>query len=826
MKKIKILSLILAVLMLGSTVLLFASCSGEDGDYDISSKVIDVDLSGYALIYGDSQNGGSYTNTFRNQMDLLAKKLAIATGVTFKATSMARADKDASAKEIMVGLTTRPESQAALSEIEGEGFIIKVLSNKIVIVGTNNVFTMMGVNYFADKYLKGTTTSKTLTVNESVNASNIASMVLTDSSKNAKGDEADAYTYVYSSLIGLRPSAYISVSTNPKTSTYEEYEQVMIKNISDQLSKVTKLGNKYFPVETDKETYAKEVLIGRTNRPESVAALNSIEANEFVISTDGQKVVVNAWCEAALRYAGAAYLDLMTEGTVKADGVTRVVIPENFRLTGTAKTEYVMDFPKPEGEGISLYNTMDANDGALQFLYTGSGVNETSYKAYCDKLKAEGYTVYQQTESEGSIFTFFTNKAEDIALYVAFNAFAHQNDFGDYNWTVSKQIDSQVIDVYKYDPCIRIVSSTIEDAQLPNQTLLNEKQSYTKVTDSMITTMPIYSKAVGLSYVVTLEDGRFVVFDGGGVNENGGTEHEILWETLTALYKTFNDGKEPTSQDPIRIAAWVLTHAHWDHYYAFQNLAKKYGSTGKLKVDYMVANIPGEESVYTQNEIAVCMTPEGVKSLQSSIKGGFEYIKVHTGMKFYLANLEIEVLTTWEDLNPIVSNTSNDSNTVLRFTMTNKNAPKAEPVTMIWTGDANRAQSRFMCATYGTALKADMVSVAHHGNAGCEVDFYDMVQPTVIWWPHNADAAARYLNRSNKNEGWQYEVDQFFFYNLASVQYVYTSGVRGGTAGGRDFFTTLVLTKDGPDFDNIFDVVSGQKLDYAPADTINACMKK
>jgi len=828
MKKVKLISLILAVLMLCGTALLFASCSGDGDGIEVSDEVINVDLTGYELVYGDSQRSGSYTNTFRTQMDYLAKNLTNATGVSFKATSMARANKDATVKEILVGLTTRTESQNALAEIEGNGFLIKVVGNKIVILGTSNLFTLMAVNYFTEKYLNVSESSKVLAVNETVQANEVQTLVVVDSTKNTAEDQKNAYTYVHSANLGKRPSAYISISTNPNPPTrpYDEYEHVAIESLSKKMQDISSLGKKFFPVQTDAETAAKEILVGRVNRPESTEALATIAANEFVIATKGEKIVITSWSEAALRHGMAAYGDLMTEGTITEGSNKRVELPVNFRLVGAPKTEYVMDFPKPEGEGISLYNTMDANDNALQFLYTGSGVNAAAYDAYCAKLKSEGYTVYMESESEGSKFAILVNNSENISLYVAFNAFAHQNEFGEYDWTVSKKIDSQAIDVYKYDPCLRIVSSTIDDAHLPAKALL-KPQSYTWMTDSMITTMPIYSKAVGLSYIVTLEDGRFVVFDGGGVNDNGGTEHEILWTTLLSLYRKIrgNDEAQPTAQDPIRIAGWVLTHAHWDHYYAFQQMAKKYGSTGQLKVDYMIANIPGEESVYTLDEIAVCMTPAGVSSLQSSIKGGFEYIKVHTGQKFYLANLEIEVLTTWEDLNPIVPNTSNDSNTVLRFTMTNKNAPNAKPVTQIWTGDANRAQSRFMCATYGPALKADMVSVAHHGNAGCEVEFYDLVSPTVIWWPHNATQVKNYLDPAQKTKGWQYEVDQFFYNEIPTVQYLYASGIVGGSAGSMDHFTTLVLTKDGPDYDNIFDVVSGQKLEYVTGD-VNACMKK
>jgi len=434
-------------------------------------------------------------------------------------------------------------------------------------------------------------------------------------------------------------------------------------------------------------------------------------------------------------------------------------------------------------------------------------------------LKASGYRVYMENHAEGSSFVTFVNETDKIALYVAYNAYAHKNDFTEFNWALSKTKTGDK-NVYRYDPCFRIVSAPLDSACLPEESLLSA-QDYHKVTDSKVTTMPIYGKAVGLSYIVTLEDGRFIVFDGGGVNTDG-TEHDILWSALSKLHEEAY-GTVPTVQNPVRIAAWVLTHAHWDHFYCFQQLAKKYGSTGLLLVDYMIANIPSVESAYTIRSIADDMTPTQMASLQKLIKNGFKYIKVHTGQKFHLANAEIEVITTWEDLNPLVPNNTNDTNTVLRFTLSNKDKPGVK-VTQMWTGDANRWQSRFMCATFGEYLKSDMVSIAHHGNAGCEVEFYAMVAPTTVWWPHNAGSALSYMSPSKKNSDWRHQVDQYLCDDMASVHYIYTSGIKGGSAGGQEYFTTLVLTKDGPDYDNIYNLMTGAKLSYG--DLASSCVKK
>jgi len=835
MKKVKLLSLFLALLMLCGTVTLFASCGGgvTEGILELSENKIDVDVSDYTVVYGESQGANNYTTTFKEQMRFFAEKLSEVTGVKFSANEIKRTRSTAEDKEILIGDTGREESTKALAKIDGNGFIVEVTEKKIVIAGTSSLFTLMGVTYFTERYLDGEG-GKVLSVNETMAANEVGVITLANSTMKNKEAMKDTPAYVYQSGLGTLPGAYAKLST--VNTPDKEYPLEAIDQIQEKLSGISGVQNKLLSEmkRSDAETAEKEILVGLTSREESKKALADITTSEFIIAATDKKVVVNAWSEATLKLATKAYIDIMSEG-YKEVGADKVVeIPQNFRLIGRSEAAWLTDFPRPEGEGISLYNTQDANDGALQYLYTGTGVNRAAYDAYCKTLKSQGFKVYTENEIEGSVFTTFTSAAKDMSLYVAFNAYTHKDEYDSYDWTIIKKIDNKAVgDVYDYDPCIRIVAAPLKTSYLPETTLL-KKQSYTKVTDSRVTTMPLYSGAVGLSYIVTLEDGSFVVFDGGNVADNG-IEHDILWSTLVALHKEIY-GAEPTTTNPVRIAAWVLTHVHGDHYRVFTTMAKKYGSTGLLKMDYMIANTPAPDSCYLWTEETTQMNPDRIKSLQNSFKDGFTYIKVMTGQKFYLANLEIEVLTTWMDLNPLTPANGNNTNTILRFTLSNKDSSKK--VTQMWTGDANRWQSRFVCAMYGDYLKSDMVNIAHHGNAGCEIEFYDKVSPTAVWWPHNATAAQRYITPANKNEGYMYEVDQHIYNDIASVKYVFTSGAKkasGITSLDDGPFTTLVLTKDGPDYDNIYDVMRGNygetdaKIEYyayTDGSLIEACTKK
>ena len=130
MSKVKYLSFLLALLMLCGLVPIFASCAPEkDGIVKRSAKKVEVDLTGYTLVYGDSQRGEEYTATFRDRMNYLADMLSGATGESFAPYTMTRAKTNAADKEILVGLTKRRESQELLSKIKGDGFAIEVMFN-------------------------------------------------------------------------------------------------------------------------------------------------------------------------------------------------------------------------------------------------------------------------------------------------------------------------------------------------------------------------------------------------------------------------------------------------------------------------------------------------------------------------------------------------------------------------------------------------------------------------------------------------------------------------------------------------------------------------
>jgi glyoxylase-like metal-dependent hydrolase (beta-lactamase superfamily II) len=150
------------------------------------------------------------------------------------------------------------------------------------------------------------------------------------------------------------------------------------------------------------------------------------------------------------------------------------------------------------------------------------------------------------------------------------------------------------------EKCIRIVSAPLSNTVLADD--LSEKQSYIKKNETYMATLGITEGNVGMGYVLLLEDGRFIVVDGGNCNctgtdaANTWCDHvALIWNTMLELYKKANND---TTEAPanITVAAWYLTHAHSDHYNAFYKMVKL-AKDGKdniaFDVEYVIANLPG-----------------------------------------------------------------------------------------------------------------------------------------------------------------------------------------------------------------------------------------
>ena len=157
--------------------------------------------------------------------------------------------------------------------------------------------------------------------------------------------------------------------------------------------------------------------------------------------------------------------------------------------------------------------------------------------------------------------------------------------------------------------------------------------------------------------------------------------------------------------EKVRVSCWFMTHNHSDHFGGFMKTIRTYPNVFFIErvVGNLLPPIVDKNSFFS------------VKSVLDEIAimyPGVKYLKMHTGMDFNIANLNIKVLCTHEDLilptkGISFIRDSNDASTVLKLTI--------EDISYLVLGDvATVGESAIIENFTSNELKSDIVQVSHH----------------------------------------------------------------------------------------------------------------
>jgi hypothetical protein len=220
----------------------------------------------------------------------------------------------------------------------------------------------------------------------------------------------------------------------------------------------------------------------------------------------------------------------------------------------------------------------------------------------------------------------------------------------------------------------------------------------------------------GLCFIVELDDGSFIIFDGGYAdNQNDAVIYNFL-------------AHENDREDGILIRAWILTHAHGDHYGAFHAFANS---------DY--ADLVTLMHVY-YSPLSADLADYFGSTLATDVAkfDGASTVVLQTGMAFNLRNLRMEVLMTPNELY-IDGNQAdfNNSSVVVRLV-------DASGYSMIFLADTAAELGDKLVAEYGDALRSDMCQVAHHGYENAKQSLYEAIGVAATA-PTNGDKYVRFL---------------------------------------------------------------------------------
>ena len=477
--------------------------------------------------------------------------------------------------------------------------------------------------------------------------------------------------------------------------------------ISDKLGASPTLTTDYLRVE-DSEKF--EIIVGPTDHPETEALLKTMSYGDYAVRAVGNKIILLAFSEEGYDLAIEHFKTVINNGLNKTDK-TITINTADLNKTETCH-EQLSALPVYEGgKTVTPYDAGRVTATAdCDQIIIGS-TNKEEYTSYVSKLVSSGYTKYSSNEMGGNQFAIYTND----------------------KYTVN-------VGYYKTVKETRILIEP--KGALPTRAEDNKTQ---KVTTANIIMFGNTTETVvhGLGIIMRLEDGRFIVVDGGYSSK----DHDANFISILK-----DQSKEYTNTPTI--AAWIITHTHSDHANLLCNGYESIKNAGVV-VENIILN---ELSTYEVNraiDYDIAMNKPTVYEFPESDYGkenkkiievaapalGANLYKAHVGQEFYISNCKIDVLFTMEGYAPNVCNTQNTTSVVTKMTFTDSASGKVS--TFLSTGDASGFSMKTANTFFGDYLQSDILSVAHHGgntwgddNAMAEA--YKKVNAACLLWPTNA----------------------------------------------------------------------------------------
>lgn len=295
-----------------------------------------------------------------------------------------------------------------------------------------------------------------------------------------------------------------------------------------------------------------------------------------------------------------------------------------------------------------------------------------------------------------------------------------------------------------YNHTLSVITDPMTDRKAPNLA----PETYEKITEPKLTFVDLVSPVAqkegnGLCIIYTLSDGSYIVYDG-GFREDG--------ENLVKILEESNVRDEKP-----RIAAWILTHSHGDHYYAMQEISAKYAD--RVTVEEFVVNARAKAYEHEQYEayLGESFATDALPKFY-----GARLVKPHIGQKLYYRDAVIEILSTQEEILPSHFRWLNETCIVSRVFLGGQS--------IMMPADAELNIDAILPTMYGDALKSDILQQTHHGFSGGSYLFYDLCRPKLAFWTCTPEAFDKYC-QPNYNNGYNYYLRQ-----ITKEHYHYAQG--------------------------------------------------
>ena len=552
-------------------------------------------------------------------------------------------------REILIAATNRDESGASMAKISGLGYRVEFIGEKLLITASNDTILKKAVEQLFETWI-------------------------TDNGRIVLRNNTVLTEDMSGSMLPLYENGEFRFSLVVQASASNTVHEA----VTDLAGRLTSLCGK--TIEAGYDTMlpeiegSYEICIGKTNREDSTELYSSIEgAFDYKIELKGNKILIASNNDDALVKAISDFTECLAL-TLLGSYCGEPAIDKNYSVFGTL-SKGLSGFPKPQsGTSRGMLTT-----GKDEYVMYYEDIYKSDYQAYVEALTNHACHVQETYVLGSNEYTLMEH--ENYSVYVAY---------------LSKVKAMRVI-VGKPD---------------------TPQPAPAQVTTASVCTPSLWQLEVdckgsnsngGMSYVIQLSDGTFIVIDGGYKTEK---EADDLYNLLKA--NTVGGGK------PV-ISAWFITHLHVDHWGCLGSFSQKYNNMADVKAFYY--NFPGVEL----GDVG----PSGKTSVEGYMnkwQTATKYGKLHSGMNFSVVDAKITVICTFEDVYPQKINDGNDTSTVFKVEIKGQS--------IMFLGDAYYTESATMTSQIDAAvLKSDIVQFSHHGYEGCTEALYRAVGASVVLWP-------------------------------------------------------------------------------------------
>ena len=427
--------------------------------------------------------------------------------------------------------------------------------------------------------------------------------------------------------------------------------------------------------------------------------------------TSDERVILNSFLNVANDPFGSDIFGGESSGTLPQRELTAFETKysvQNEYLLNTYNSNVKAGDVREDLPEFSISATKCITAGNNGWTYVYNNATEADFEAYCDMLKADNFAIYTENEFNGAE----NNQINKFATFV----------------TNITQVD---IEFHAEDKLMYVNATPRTVSALP----LREAPTYTAAGadyPTMLTQLGEEDLQSGdtpvLCLIMRIADGSFVIVDGG----------LPYADTVERIYDTLY--KQAPDKNNIVISSWIITHADWDHFSAFDAFAQTYKDAKNITLKQVVCNYP-DNSLLPEDDTseAIKGRHDRTKERAALLNDNVEILKVHTGNVLYYADIKINMLYTQENYLALKDNFSVNYNAAsLAFQIVTSDGTKIfvggdHPVAGVEDGYCDGAIYEW----YGNFIESYVTTTFHHGLGGGADEagvVYTVIKPKVVLW--------------------------------------------------------------------------------------------